>query len=297
APEDQSVARVALGAAQQVLGPIDLGIGEELRAGHAVAVDQRRPPHRADDIAIAPERGPELIDLLGGPIPKRVGVLDADLPVARDLGAELGHVRSGDLRGARPPERCGGGVRARQKESRLGRFRHFSSVPKKSDGEGSNWQLWIGRGQRLGLICPASLALDKTKPDISLSPSVNPFSASAGRPDAGTVHPLWAVLLVLCASLCFATLSAQVRHLSDLGMHPFVVTFWRNFFGLFFMLPWLVRNGLGILKTGRIWMFTLRSAISFISMVAGFWSLSLMPFAKAISMSFTAPLFATVLAA
>ena len=130
-----------------------------------------------------------------------------------------------------------------------------------------------------------------------MSPSVNPFSASAGRPDAGTVHPLWAVLLVLCASLCFATLSAQVRHLSDLGMHPFVVTFWRNFFGLFFMLPWLVRNGLGILKTGRIWMFTLRSAISFISMVAGFWSLSLMPFAKAISMSFTAPLFATVLAA
>ena len=80
-------------------------------------------------------------------------------------------------------------------------------------------------------------------------------------------------------------------------MHPFVVTFWRNFFGLFFMLPWLVRNGLGTLKTDRFWMFTLRSAISFVSMVAGFWSISLMHFAKAISMSFTAPLFATLLAA
>ncbi len=133
-----------------------------------------------------------------------------------------------------------------------------------------------------------------------MSPSVNPFSASAVRPQLdprGTVHPLWAVLLVICASLCFATLSAQVRHLSDLGMHPFVVTFWRNLFGLVFMIPWLVKHGLGILKTGRIWMFTLRSGISFVSMVAGFWSLSLMPFAKAISMSFTAPLFATVLAA
>src|SRR4051812_31516760 len=56
----------------------------------------------------------------------------------------------------------------------------------------------IGQGQKFGLICPASLALDKTKPDTPLSPSVNPFSASAGRPDAhpGTVHPLWAVLLV-----------------------------------------------------------------------------------------------------
>jgi drug/metabolite transporter (DMT)-like permease len=104
-------------------------------------------------------------------------------------------------------------------------------------------------------------------------------------------------LLVLCASACFATLSAQVRVLSDLGMHPFVTTFWRNFFGLVFMLPWLMRNGLGTLKTDRFWMFTLRSAISFVAMVTGFWSLSLMPFAKAISMSFTAPLFATMLAA
>jgi drug/metabolite transporter (DMT)-like permease len=105
------------------------------------------------------------------------------------------------------------------------------------------------------------------------------------------------VLFVLCASACFATLSAQVRVLSDLGMHPFVTTFWRNFFGLVFMLPWLFRNGLGTLKTDRFWMFTLRSAISFVSMVTGFWSLSLMHFAKAISMSFTAPLFATLLAA
>ena len=102
---------------------------------------------------------------------------------------------------------------------------------------------------------------------------------------------------MLCASLCFATLSAQVRHLSDLGMHPFVVTFWRNTFGLVFMLPWLARNGLGILRTHRFWMFLLRSGISFVSMVAGFWSLALIPFAKAISMSFTAPLFATLLAA
>ena len=111
------------------------------------------------------------------------------------------------------------------------------------------------------------------------------------------MHPLWAVLLVLCASLCFATLSAQVRKLSDLGMDPFVVTFWRNFFGLFFMLPWLIRNGLGTLRTGRFWMFLTRSGISFVSMVAGFWSLALIPFAKAISISFTAPLFATLLAA
>ena len=149
----------------------------------------------------------------------------------------------------------------------------------------------------MGLICPATTRIDKTKPDIPLSrfaagSATNP---QFGHPQFG--HPLWAVLLVLCASACFAALSAQVRHLSDLGMDPFVVTFWRNFFGLFFMLPWLARNGLGTLRTHRFWMFTLRSAISFVSMLLGFWSLSLMHFAKSISISFTAPLFATLLAA
>jgi drug/metabolite transporter (DMT)-like permease len=104
------------------------------------------------------------------------------------------------------------------------------------------------------------------------------------------------VLLVIGAGLCFATLSAQVRALSE-DMPAVVVTFWRNFFGLFFMLPWLIRHGLGILRTGRFKIFLLRSGISFVSMVAGFASLSMMPFAKAISMSFTAPLFATMLAA
>ena len=147
----------------------------------------------------------------------------------------------------------------------------------------------------MGLICPVTARIDKTKPDIPLPPSA--ARASAGGPFGHGANPLIAVVLVLVASACFATLSAQVRVLSDLGMHPFVTTFWRNFFGLFFMLPWLFRNGCGTLKTDRFWMFTLRSAISFVAMVTGFWSLSLMPFAKAISMSFTAPLFATLLAA
>ena len=132
---------------------------------------------------------------------------------------------------------------------------------------------------------------------MSPSAAKSALKSIAGGQFGRDAHPLWAVVLVLCAGACFATLSAQVRELSNLGMHPFVVTFWRNLFGLVFMLPWLMRNGLGTLRTSRFWMFTLRSAISFVSMVLGFWSISLMPFAKAISLSFTAPLFATLLAA
>jgi drug/metabolite transporter (DMT)-like permease len=102
--------------------------------------------------------------------------------------------------------------------------------------------------------------------------------------------------LTVFAALCFASLSAQVKFLSG-DLHGFVITFWRNFWGLFFMLPWLFRQGLGELSWPRIRMFTLRSALSLASMLFGFTSLSYLTLANATALSFTAPLFATILAA
>src|SRR5688572_6664949 len=82
-------------------------------------------------------------------------------------------------------------------------------------------------------------------------------------------HVLIAAGLTIFAGLCFAGLSAQVKFLSS-DLHGFVITFWRNFWGLFFMLPWLLRQGLGELSWPRIRMFTLRSALSLVSMLFGF---------------------------
>ncbi|HEV8390835.1 MAG TPA: DMT family transporter [Dongiaceae bacterium] len=109
-------------------------------------------------------------------------------------------------------------------------------------------------------------------------------------------HVLIAAGLTIFAGLCFAGLSAQVKFLTS-DLHGFVITFWRNFWGLFFMLPWLIRQGLGELSWPRIRMFTLRSGLSLASMLLGFTSLSYLTLANATALSFTAPLFATVLAA
>jgi drug/metabolite transporter (DMT)-like permease len=109
-------------------------------------------------------------------------------------------------------------------------------------------------------------------------------------------HVLIAAGLTIFAGLCFAGLSAQVKYLTS-DLHGFVITFWRNFWGLFFMLPWLFRQGLGELSWPRIRMFTLRSALSLVSMLFGFTSLSYLTLANATALSFTAPLFATILAA
>ncbi len=107
-----------------------------------------------------------------------------------------------------------------------------------------------------------------------------------------------AALWMMGAAFFFAALSAIIRYLGrDEGMHPFETAFFRNLFGLAFMLPFLARAGLGTLRTGRILLYGWRSALGLTSMLCWFAALALIPFAEAVALSFTTPLFATIGAA
>jgi drug/metabolite transporter (DMT)-like permease len=72
--------------------------------------------------------------------------------------------------------------------------------------------------------------------------------------------------------------------------------FFRTAFGLLAMLPWLLRQGFGVLRTGRFRLHLLRALIGIFAMVGWFTTLSLMPLAEATALSFTAPIFTSVLA-
>lgn len=108
--------------------------------------------------------------------------------------------------------------------------------------------------------------------------------------------PLRAALLMVAAALFFSGMSAVIRHLAQ-ALHPFEVAFFRNLFGLLFMLPWLARSGLGGLRTGRLALYGWRSLAGLAAMLCWFSALALLPFAQAVALSFTAPLFATAGAA
>jgi drug/metabolite transporter (DMT)-like permease len=97
------------------------------------------------------------------------------------------------------------------------------------------------------------------------------------------------------AATAFALMITLVRHLTD-GLHPLQVVFFRTAFGLAAMLPWLLRQGLGVLRTGHLRLHLLRALIGIFAMVGWFTSLSLMPLAEATALSFTAPIFTSVLA-
>ena len=79
-------------------------------------------------------------------------------------------------------------------------------------------------------------------------------------------------------------------------LHPFELAFFRNLFGLIVVMPWFVRYGLRPLQTKRLGLHALRSGINVMAMLMFFYALSVTPLADVAALSFTAPIFATVLA-
>jgi drug/metabolite transporter (DMT)-like permease len=119
---------------------------------------------------------------------------------------------------------------------------------------------------------------------------------STARLGAGLPASVRGALWMCAAATAFALMITLVRHLTD-GLHPLQVVFFRTAFGLLAMLPWLLRQGIGgSLRTGRFRLHLLRALIGIFAMVGWFTTLSLMPLAEATALSFTAPIFTSVLA-
>jgi drug/metabolite transporter (DMT)-like permease len=94
----------------------------------------------------------------------------------------------------------------------------------------------------------------------------------------------------------FAIMIVIVRHVSA-EQHPFEIAFFRNMFGLAFMLPWIVRTGWEGLRTKRFRLHLFRALIGLSAMLCFFSAISLIPVAEVTALTFTAPLFATIGAA
>ncbi len=98
------------------------------------------------------------------------------------------------------------------------------------------------------------------------------------------------------AALCFSVMNVFVRLAAE-ELHPMEVAFFRNFFALLFMLPWLARAGFGALRTKRIKLHLLRALFALATMITWFSALALLPLGEAVALNFTVPLFATAGAA
>ena len=117
------------------------------------------------------------------------------------------------------------------------------------------------------------------------------FAARWGR----QTPALKGILLMCLSTVAFAAMHGLVRFVSDV-LPPFQIAFFRNVFGLAFLLPLLMRSRFEILRTKRIGLHALRGVINIGAMLMFFTALSISPLAKVTALSFTAPIFMAILA-
>lgn len=103
-------------------------------------------------------------------------------------------------------------------------------------------------------------------------------------------------LLMILSTITFAFMHAAVRHVSA-ELPPFVIAFFRNLFGLLFLMPILMAGRFSQLRTQRFGLHALRGLINIVAMLMFFTAVSITPLAKVTALSFTAPVFAAAMAA
>lgn len=97
------------------------------------------------------------------------------------------------------------------------------------------------------------------------------------------------------STVVLASMHGMVRYLGG-ELHPFVIAFFRNLFGLVAILPLVVRIGVAGMKTTRPLLNLLRSVTGIIAMLTWFYGLSTVPTAEATALSFTAAIFSALAA-
>lgn len=95
------------------------------------------------------------------------------------------------------------------------------------------------------------------------------------------------------AAFGFAIMTSIIRYLTA-SLPAIELAFFRSLFSLMFMMPWLIRAGWAGLRTSSVKKYGLRALLGSFAMICWFVALAHMPVAEATSLSFTAPIFASV---
>jgi|TARA_B110000438_G_scaffold121065_1_gene118220 drug/metabolite transporter (DMT)-like permease len=103
------------------------------------------------------------------------------------------------------------------------------------------------------------------------------------------------VILSLISTFSAAIMVTGIKILSS-DLNPFVLAFYRCFFGLIIILPFLFLQKYNDLKTKNIKLQFLRCSINVYSMISWFIAIGTLQLEKAAAIGFTTPLFTTLLA-
>ena len=100
------------------------------------------------------------------------------------------------------------------------------------------------------------------------------------------------IFWMILSCIAFASMWVMIRFASH-DVHAFVIVFFRNLFGTLVLVPMMLRNK-GLMRIGRLRANLRRATSGFIATTGTFYAVSHAPLATALSINYTAPLFATV---
>jgi drug/metabolite transporter (DMT)-like permease len=100
------------------------------------------------------------------------------------------------------------------------------------------------------------------------------------------------IFWMIVSCIAFSSMWVLIRYASH-DVHAFVIVFFRNFFGTLVLVPMMLRNK-GLMKLNRVKANLRRATSGFIATSGTFYAVSHAPMATALSINYTAPLFATV---
>lgn len=102
---------------------------------------------------------------------------------------------------------------------------------------------------------------------------------------------LWTVV----GCLFFTAMTTLVKAMSG-DFNTFQLAFFRALFGFFAVLPFMIRIGPSVVRTRRLGMHAARSACGAVAMLCGFYAITHLPLADAVSISYARALFLIPLA-
>ena len=95
----------------------------------------------------------------------------------------------------------------------------------------------------------------------------------------------------------FFSVTAVLIKIAGQTHHTFEIVFFRCLFGMLVVIPLLMKSGLGALRVNKPGLHLIRAACAVVGMSGGFYAMTHLELAAAISLSFTRPLFMILLAA
>jgi drug/metabolite transporter (DMT)-like permease len=132
---------------------------------------------------------------------------------------------------------------------------------------------------------------------LSAEPSLRALRSRYAGARAAFARPaLRGIALMFVSTFFFAAMHGSIRYMSA-TIHPFEIALFRNVFALVVVLPWFYRYGIAPLRTQRFGLHALRAIFNIMAMLSFFYALSITPLSEVTALGFTAPIFATVLAA